>query len=142
MSRRMQYSSGSVYIELILKTVVFFTLILTAMLFFSVFMRYANLSYAARRVVREIEISGQVSQKTTDLFNQLKAQSNVGDATMEVTDVTYFDHTKKIQLRETFTVVCRSSYRLDILSPILGPPVGIDIPLQVKLSGMSEKFWK
>ncbi|MBS7306101.1 MAG: DUF4320 family protein [Lachnospiraceae bacterium] len=119
------------------------TLIATAISFFGVFTMYLNLNYTARRVVREIEISGEVSTDTYDLFNDLKASTNIGSgATMSVT-ASYFDAAaRKIQLRDTFTVVCRSNYRINVFTPVGGTPVGFDIPLKISLAGMSEKFWK
>lgn len=134
---------ASVYYELIIKTVVFLTLIATAISFFGVFTSYLNLNYAARRVVREIEISGQVTSNTTALFNTLNTNLNMGDgATMSVT-ASYFDAvSRKIQLRSTFTVNLTSSYRINVFTPINGTPVGFNIPLRVSLTGMSEKYWK
>jgi len=134
---------GSAYYEIIIKTLVFITLIATAISFFGVFTTYLNVNYAARRVTREIEISGRVSSDTYDLFNNMKDATNIGAvATMNVS-ATYFDVAeKKIQLRDTFTVTVRSSYRINVFTPTGGAPVGFDIPLVVQLTGMSEKFWK
>ena len=137
----MKKKASAIY-EIILKTLVFMTLIATAISFFGVFTMYLNLNYAARRVVREIEISGKVSTDTYDLFDDLKTHTNIGGATMSVT-ASYFDVAdKKIQLRDTFTVVCRSNYRINVFTPIGGTPVGFDIPLKISLAGMSERFWK
>lgn len=135
---------GSAIYEVILKTMVFLTLIVTAIYFFSIFTVYLNLGYTCRRVVRDIEISGQVTSQTTALFNQLKNQTNIGSgATMQITNVRYFNSSaKKIQLRDKFTVNCSTKYRMNIFTPAMGPPVGIDIPMTVSLTGMSEKFWK
>ena len=134
---------ASVYYEIILKTLVFITLIATAISFFGVFTSYLNLNYAARRVVREIEVSGQVTSKATVLFDELKSNMNMGDsAVMSVSASDYKESEKKIQLRDTFTVTMSSNYRINIFTPLDGEPVGINIPLSVKLTGMSEKFWK
>ena len=134
---------GSAYYEIILKTVVFLTLIATAISFFGVFTTYLNLNYAARRVTREIEISGRVSSDTYSLFNNLKTSSNMGDsATMDVSASYFNEPQKKIQLRDTFVVTVSSSYRINVFTPIGGTPVGFDIPLVAQLTGMSEKFWK
>lgn len=134
---------ASAYYELILKTLVFITLIATAISFFGVFTTYLNLNYAARRVVREIEISGQVSAATYSLYNDMKANTNIpASATMNVS-ASYFNAAqKKIQIRNTFTVTCSTSYRINVFTPKGGTPVGFDIPLRVRLTGMSEKFWK
>ena len=54
---------GSAYYEIIVKTLVFITMIATAISFFSIFTVYLNLNYTCRRVVREIEISGALGGK-------------------------------------------------------------------------------
>ena len=134
---------SSVYYELIIKTMVFITLIATAISFFGVFTSYLNLNYAARRVVREIEISGQVTTATTNLFNTLNTNLNMGEGAAMTVSASYYDApSRKIQLRDTFTVSCTSSYRINVFTPIDGTPVGFNIPLRVNLTGMSEKFWK
>lgn len=138
-----QKKKCSAYYELIIKTLVFMTLIATAISFFGIFTNYINLNYTCRRVVRHIEITGQVTNETTALFNSLKAGNNIGtNATMSVT-ASYFNAAqKKIQLRHTFDVICSASYRINIFTPLNADPVGFDIPLKVRLTGMSEKFWK
>ena len=139
----MKKKRSSAYYELILKTLVFMTLIATAISFFGIFTRHLNLSYTARRIVCEIEISGQVTSATTALFNTMKNTTNIGDAATMSVSASYFNAAqKKIQLRNTFTVICRSSYRINVFTPRGATPVGFDIPLAVQLTGMSEKFWK
>jgi len=134
---------ASAYYELIIKTLVFITLIATAISFFGVFTTYLNLNYAARRVVREVEIAGKVSSETYGLFNNMKEQTNIGDGASMSVSASYFNASQKtIQLRDTFTVTCRTAYRINVFTPTGGAPVGFDIPLVVKLTGMSEKFWK
>ena len=135
--------TASAYYEIIIKTLVFITLIATAISFFGVFTTYLNLNYAARRVVREIEISGQVTAHTYSLYDDMKANTNIpASATMSVNAVYFNAAQKKIQLRDTFTVTCSANYRIDIFTPKGGAPVGFDIPLRVRLTGMSERFWK
>ena len=134
---------GSAYYEIIIKTLVFITMIATAVSFFSIFTVYLNLNYTCRRVVREIEISGQVTSETNALFNQLKSNTNIcSEADMSVS-ANYFNAAqKKIQLRNTFDVICTTNYRFDVFTPLGSKPVGFDIPMKVKLKGMSEKYWK
>lgn len=139
----MKKKKASAYYELIIKTLVFITLIATAISFFGVFTTYLNLNYAARRVTREIEISGRVSSETYAVFNDVKANTNLDSGASMNVSASYYDASaKKIQLRDTFTVTCRTSYRINVFTPTGGEPVGIDIPLSVRLTGMSEKFWK
>lgn len=87
----MRKKKASAYYELIIKTLVFITLIATSISLFGIFITYLNLNYAARRVTREIEISGQVTSSTYSLFNSMKANTNIGDdATMDVS-ASYFN---------------------------------------------------
>lgn len=133
----------SSYYELIIKTLVFMTLIATAISFFAIFTTYLNLNYTCRRVVRQIEITGQVTNETTTLFQTLKDNTNLDNTTAMSVSASYFDASqKKIQLRTTFKVTCSTKYRLNIFTPVGGTPVGVDIPIKVNLTGMSEKFWK
>ena len=134
---------GSAYYELIIKTLVFITLIATAVSFFSIFTVYLNLNYTCRRVVREIEISGQVTSNTNALFNQLKNGTNIGAGANMSVSASYFNAAqKKIQLRNTFDVTCTTSYRFDVFTPLGRDPIGFTIPMKVRMTGMSEKFWK
>ena len=77
---------ASAYYELIIKTLVFITLIATAVSFFGVFTVYINLNYAAKRVVREVEITGQVTGATYDLFREYKERTNIGSGALRQTD--------------------------------------------------------
>ena len=134
---------GSAYYELIIKTLVFITLIATAVSFFSIFTVYLNLNYTCRRVVREIEISGQVTSNTNALFATLKNNTNIGAGANMSVSASYFNAAqKKIQLRNTFDVTCTTSYRFDVFTPLGRAPIGFTIPLKVRMTGMSEKFWK
>ena len=94
-------------------------------------------------MVREIEISGQVTSETNALFNQLKSNNNIGSEADMSVSANYFNASqKKIQLRYTFDVICTTNYRFDVFTPLGSKPVGFDIPMKVKLTGMSEKYWK
>ena len=135
--------NASAYYEVIIKTLVFMTLIATAISFFNIFTIYLNLNYTARRVVREIEISGQYSSNTTALFNTMKATTNIGPGAAMSVSASYFNAAQRtIQLRDTFTVTCTTSYRFNVFTPLGSAPVGFDIPMTVRLIGMSEKYFK
>lgn len=86
---------GSAYYEIIIKTLVFITMIATAVSFFSIFTVYLNLNYTCRRVVREIEISGQVTSETNALFNQLKSNTNIGSEADMSVSANYFNAAQK-----------------------------------------------
>ena len=60
--------SGSSYFDLMVKTLVVITLMLTVISFLSVFTTYLNLNHICRRVVRVVELEGQVYDRDNDVF--------------------------------------------------------------------------
>lgn len=131
---------GSSYFDLIIKTLVVITLMATVMSFLSIFTTYLNLNHVCRRVVRVVELEGQVSDKAYDVFYRLKQQTGLSPE-MTVEDVEYCEG-QKIQLRDTFTVTMEYSHPFTIFMPSFAPPVQIHIPMRVSITGMSEVFWK
>jgi len=131
---------GSSYFDLIIKTLVVITLMATVMNFLSIFTTYLNLNHVCRRVVRVVELEGQVSDKAYDVFYRLKQQTGLSPE-MTVEDVEYCEG-QKIQLRDTFTVTMEYNHPFTIFTPSFAPPVQINIPMKVSITGMSEVFWK
>jgi hypothetical protein len=132
---------GSAYYELIIKTLVVITLMATVMSFLSIFTAYLNLNHMCRRIVRVVELEGQVSDNAYDVFYRLKEQTGLSPE-MTIEDVQYCDGSQKIQLRDTFTVTMTDSYAFTLFKPSFAPPVQINIPMKVSITGMSEKYWK
>ncbi len=131
---------GSSYFDLMIKTLVVITLMATVMSFLSIFTTYLNLNHVCRRVVRVVELEGQVSDKAYDVFYRLKQQTGLSPE-MTVEDVQYCDD-QKIQLHDTFTVTMTYNHAFTIFTPSFAPPVQINIPMRVSITGMSEKYWK
>lgn len=131
---------GSSYFDLIIKTLVVLSLMVTVMSFLSVFTTYLNLNHVCRRVVRVVELEGQVSDRAYDVFYRLGQQTGLSPE-MAIEDVEYCED-QKIQLRDTFTVTMTYSYPFTIFTPSFAPPVEILIPMKVSITGMSEKYWK
>jgi len=134
--------SGSTYYDLIIKTFVIITLLATVLSFLSIFTTYLNLSHICRRVVRAVELEGQISDNVYDVFYKLKEQTGLSPE-MSIEDVTYCDNqNQRIQLRDTFTVKLKYNHIFTIFKPSSGPPIQIVIPMQVRIAGMSEHYWK
>lgn len=90
---------GSSYVDLIIKTLVVITLMVTVISFLGVFTTYLNLNHMCRRVVRVVELEGQIAEPVYDVFNRLKQQTGLSPE-MTVENVTYCDEqNQKIQLR-------------------------------------------
>lgn len=133
---------GSSYFDLMIKTLVVITLMVTVMSFLSIFTAYLNLNHVCRRVVRVVELEGQVSDKAYDVFYRLKQQTGLSPE-MVIEDVQYCEgQGQKIQLRDTFTVTMTYSHPFTIFTPSFATPVQIHIPMKVSITGMSEKYWK
>lgn len=132
--------SGSSYFDLMVKTLVVITLMLTVISFLSVFTTYLNLNHICRRVVRVVELEGQISDRANDVFYRLKQQTGLSPD-MTVEDVEYCDG-QKIQLRDTFTITMTYRYPFTIFTPSFAPPLEIEIPMKVSIGGMSEHYWK
>ena len=116
--------------------VLIFVTLISAMIYI---MQYYDASYLCRRVVRSIEITGVYDEtETRDIISQMK-NSDLEDIDVQV-DAAYSSG-KKIQLRQTFSVTLTASYRITILE--LGAnPIVMNLPIRVKVAGMSEVFWK
>ena len=131
---------GSAYFELMIKTLVVLTLMVTVISFLNVFTTYLNLNHVCRRVVRVVELEGQVSDKAYDTFYRLKQQTGLSPD-MVIEDVEYCDG-QKIQLRDTFTITMTYRYPFTIFTPSFAPPLEVEIPMKVSITGMSEHYWK
>lgn len=131
---------GSSYFDLMVKTLVVITLMLTVISFLSVFTTYLNLNFICRRVVRVVELEGQVSDRADDIFYRLKLQTGISPE-MEIEDVEYCED-QKIQLRDSFTVTMTYDYPFTIFTPSFAPPLEVKIPMRVSIGGMSEHYWK
>ena len=116
--------------------VLIFAVLVSAMIYI---MQYYNASYMCRRVVRSIEITGVYDEaKTRSLISSLSG-SDMEDIQIQV-DAVYYSG-RKIQLRQTFSVTLKGSYRITILT-LGGNPVALDLPIAVKVAGMSEVYWR
>jgi len=116
--------------------VLIFATLVSAMIYIT---QYYNASYLCRRVVRSIEISGQYDEADTKNLISSMSNSDAEDIGVQV-DAVYYSG-KKIQLRQTFSVTLTTSYRITILT--LGEsPITVDLPIKVKVAGLSEVFWK
>jgi hypothetical protein len=133
---------GSSYIDLIIKTLVVITLMATVISFLGVFTTYLNLNHMCRRVVRVVELEGQVAEPAYDVFYRLKQQTGLSPE-MTIENVAYCDEqNQKIQLRDTFTITMEYSHAFTLFRPSFTDPIQIQIPMRVSITGMSEKYWK
>lgn len=102
-------------------------------------MQYYNASYICRRVVRGIEITGQYDE--AEIANILGEIANPGLEDMDIeVDAVYFAE-NKIQMRQSFAVMLSANYKITLLQ-IGSEPLELALPIQVKVVGMSEVYFK
>lgn len=101
--------------------------------------QYYNASFICRKVVRNIEVSGQYNAAEVNAL----ADELGGDALTNLrvrVSASYFSG-QKIQLRDDFTVSLTATYRIAILR-FGRTPLYISLPIRVRLVGMSEVYWR
>ena len=138
---RLRQKNGDAAVDLIMTVamlILIFAVLVTALIYIT---EFYTASYICRRVVRTIEISGEYNERTVyDLANSLGG-NNLENMTITVTAPYMRWWNRKIQLRDEFTVRLSANYPIQIM--MLGSrPIRVNLPIQLKLSGRSEVFWK
>ena len=129
---------GSEAVSLLLSIAMLLLIFITLISALIYVFQYYNASYICRRVVRSMEITGKYDPVETETLLEDLAGA---DHTLDIDVQTNYFSGDKIQLRETFTVVLRTSYPIKIWQGGNSPLV-ISLPIEVKVKGMSEIFWK
>lgn len=152
--------------ELMMVLAILFAFLYCAVMFLSVFVQFESLSYAAKTVARQIEITGSCDSETVmDNITALTENTNLimgreSDGLIyEITDVSdppagtdpalsnnlYPYGAQRLQLRQTFKITLYATYELELIGPIDGSLIGawtVTIPLAYSVTGMSEVFWR
>lgn len=94
----------------------------------------SNMNYLCRRCVRSVETEGAYQQeKMNQLVTQLEPESG------EKITVTCTRPDGEIQLRDSFGITVKSSYKLSMLS--FGKQ-DVIVPISTTVRGASEVYWK
>ena len=134
--RRKDGSSAVEFIFTSAVLILVFAMLVSALVYV---MAYYNAAFITRKVVRNIEVTGQ--------YNSAEAYAianDMGGRTFENMQInvtaTYFQG-RKIQLRDHFTVKLRANYTIPIMRFGASTQV-LRLPINIELHGMSEVFWK
>ena len=137
--RLLHSKKGDAAIEFIMVTamlILVFSVLVTALVYVT---QVYNASYITRRVVRSIETAGEYNEHTVkSLVDELG-----GDALSGVklkVEASYYKG-KKIQLRDGFSVTLTAKYPVRIVQ-FGSSTISIDLPIQIRLAGRSEVYWK
>lgn len=113
-----------------------FAMLISAMIYVT---QYYSASYICRRVVRTIETTGEYDEATVLALADDLGSDALDDLSIQV-DATYCSGSR-IQLRDEFRVTLTAEYRITIMQ--FGQrPIYVDLPIQIRLSGRSEVYWK
>jgi Flp pilus assembly protein TadG len=116
--------------------VLVFAMLISAMIYVT---QYYSASYICRRVVRTIETTGEYDEATVLALADDLGGDALEDLNIQV-DATYCSGTR-IQLRDEFRVTLTAEYRITIMQ-FGQQPIYVDLPIQIRLSGRSEVYWK
>jgi len=133
---------GELLWEPIVVMLIIVIMILNCMNLLQMMVKYQHVHYISKELAQTIELNGQVTSDVKEQLRDLndKLQTN---AKLTVGNVNYFDSSKKIQFRDSFTVVVEDSYDMTILTPAFSKrPIVLKIPIKSTIEGMSEVYWK
>ena len=88
-----------------------------------------------------VEQNGEYGSEAKDMLIQLNDNFKA-NMKMEISDVTYFDSSGKIQFRDSFVISVSDVYILPIITPYGKKGVNIEVPMKSDVVGISEVYWK
>ena len=146
---------GSEVTEMVYSVAMLCILILSVLMILTYAIEVNAVTYAGKRIARMVEITGRedcVDDPDQNraynpgglnaLLDELLENSTEINAVASITNVNYVDATRRIQLREPFTVQIRATYTIPLLNPGNGAPLELRLPITVKVNGQSEIYWK
>lgn len=145
---------GALLWELLIVLAILFTFLYSTVSFFTVFFQYETMTYAAKTVARQVEVTGRYNNIQDDFANLCPNLENksvsisVDYSTGVATDgslATSLINQKKIQLSQKFTMTYNATYQLQLFGQRNGNVVDswtIPVRLSYKVTGMSEVYWR
>ena len=137
--------SGSEVVEMVYACGALCMLILSVLLIIGYALQVNAVSYAGKRVVRYVEVTGQAKQADLqDMLESLLGNAADIEAKVEVTHVDAWanEREKKIQLRDKFTITITAVYKITLINPGGADNWDYEVPIRVSINGQSEKYWK
>ena len=138
-------TSGSEVVEMVYACGALCMLILSVLLIIGYALQVNAVSYAGKRVVRYVEVTGQAKQSDLqDMLESLLANAEDIEAKVEVTRVDRWanESEKKINLRDKFTITVTAVYKITLINPGGADNWDFNVPIRVSINGQSEKYWK
>ncbi len=139
LSRVLRDRKGDAAIEFIMVTamlILVFSVLVTALVYVT---QVYSASYITRRVVRQIETTGEYNEHTVQsLVKELGGDALSG---VKIQVEAGYCSGKKIQLRDGFSVTLTANYPVRIVQ-FGSSVISLDLPIRIRLAGRSEVYWK
>ena len=139
LSKVLRDRKGDAAIEFIMVTamlILVFSVLVTALVYVT---QVYSASYITRRVVRQIETTGEYNEHTVQsLVKELGGDALSG---VKIKVEAGYCSGKKIQLRDGFSVTLTAKYPVRIVQ-FGSSVISLDLPIQIRLAGRSEVYWK
>lgn len=130
---------GSSAVEFIFTSAVLILVFATLVSALVYVMQYYNAAFITRKVVRNIEVTGQYNSAEAYNIAYDMGGNSLDNVRIDVT-ASYFSG-RKIQLRNDFRVRLSAYYTIPVMR--FGASTRyVRLPIRVELQGMSEVFWK
>jgi len=130
---------GSSAVEFIFTSAVLILVFATLVSALVYVMQYYNAAFITRKVVRNIEVTGQYNAAEAYNIAYDMGGNSLDNVRIDVT-ASYFSG-RKIQLRNDFRVRFSAYYTIPVMR--FGASTRyVRLPIRVELQGMSEVFWK
>ena len=139
---------GSEAVEMVASTAFICIMLMSLMMILTYAIQLNQVSYAAKRIVRGIEISGTANWKELDdslgTFIPNKEALHLRIASIDAPDGWYGGTNDKIQLRNHVVVTIEGYYPLLLANPGFGDNMlwVLKLPIRVAVSGQVERYWR
>lgn len=131
---------GEAFLDVLFQFAIIMSLIYCFITLWKPFIYKQNIDYMARTLVRAVEANGRINSDITALANELK--SELGITPSISWNAPYITGTNKIQLRKKFSLIIKDTITLNLISPSFTSPLTITIPIEKKVTGISQVYWK
>ena len=132
--------TGEGYVDVAISLILIFVIVAGIFSLFPIYTTYQSLNATARQVAHVIEVCGQADEATLPLAIGQDGLVSTDDIAVETG--WHNASAKKIQLKTPFTVTVSKRMLIPILRPVSGSPIGFNILISAKASGISEVYWK
>lgn len=131
---------GSAFLGVLFEFMIIIALIFSFLAIYKPLIEKQKIDYIASKLVRAAEIEGEINSNVALLANELKNQLGINPTITWTAN--YIGVTNRIQYRDKFSVIVSYTSQIKIMEPSFSNPVYLNVPIQKRLTGISEVFWK